>query len=212
MTPPSSFEPRPAMYENKLKNTIIYLIGHYAVGKLTIARAIAGATGARIFDNHLANNIIFSLIRGSDRTPLPDRVWNMIDVIRDQALLAMEELAPSDASFVLTNCLLESDPGDRAAYEKVERLASARRSVFVPVILTASDAAHSNRIGSPERAERLKMTDPIAAARKRQTTELLRVSHPNRLDVDTTDVQPVDVAHMIISHVVSSVSRLSQNS
>ncbi|NKC51605.1 hypothetical protein HED63_19565 [Ochrobactrum cytisi] len=93
-----------------MKNTIIYLIGHYAVGKLTVARAIVDATNARLFDNHLANNVIFSLIQVDGRTSLPERVWDMIGVIRDQALLAMEELAPSDASFVLTNCLLESDP------------------------------------------------------------------------------------------------------
>ncbi len=48
-----------------MRNTIIYLIGHYAVGKLTIARAIAAAADARIFDNHLANNVIFSLSRGT---------------------------------------------------------------------------------------------------------------------------------------------------
>src|SRR5687767_11810027 len=102
-----------------MQNTIIYLIGHYGVGKLTVANAICAATGARLFDNQLANNVIFSLIRADGRTPLPDRVWDMIDVIRSQALLAVEELTPPDASFVLTNCLLESDPGDRAAYDKV---------------------------------------------------------------------------------------------
>ena len=195
-----------------MKNVIIYLIGHYAVGKMTVARAIANTTDARIFDNNLANNVIFSLVRADGRTPLPERVWDMIGVIRDQALLAIEELAPSDASFILTSCLLESDPGDRAAYEKVEQLASARRSVFVPVILTASDAAHSDRMGAPERAERLKMTDAIAAARKRQSTELLSVNHPNRLDIDTTDMPPVEAARMIISHVARLAARLSQKS
>ncbi|MEL4377145.1 hypothetical protein [Brucella cytisi] len=195
-----------------MKNTIIYLIGHYAVGKLTVARAIVDATNARLFDNHLANNVIFSLIQVDGRTSLPERVWDMIGVIRDQALLAMEELAPSDASFVLTNCLLESDPGDRATYEKVEQLAIARRSVFVPVILTASDTAHSCRMASPDRAERFKMTDAVAAARKRQTTELLRVSHPHRLDIDTTDMPPVEAARKIISYAASLAAGLSRNS
>ncbi|OIS95115.1 hypothetical protein [Brucella cytisi] len=195
-----------------MKNTIIYLIGHYAVGKLTVARAIVDATNARLFDNHLANNVIFSLIQVDGRTSLPERVWDMIGVIRDQALLAMEELAPSDASFVLTNCLLESDPGDRATYEKVEQLAIARRSVFVPVILTASDTAHSCRMASPDRAERFKMTDAVAAARKRQTTELLRVNHPHRLDIDTTDMPPVEAARKIISYAASLAAGLSRNS
>jgi hypothetical protein len=183
-----------------MKNTIIYLIGHYGVGKLTIARAIEAAAGARLFDNHLANNVIFSLIRTDGRTPLPERVWDMIGVIRDQALLAIEELAPADASFVLTNCLIEGDPRDHAAYEKVKQVAIRRRSLFIPVLLTASDAAHASRMGSPERAERLKMTDATGAELKRRTTELFRISHPNRLDLDTTDLQPEHAAQAIFSH------------
>ena len=65
-----------------MHNTIIYLIGHYGVGKLTIARAICAATDARLFDNHLANNVIFSLIRADGKTPLPEGVWDLIDVVR----------------------------------------------------------------------------------------------------------------------------------
>lgn len=183
-----------------MRKTIIYLIGHYGVGKLTIAKAICSATDARLFDNHLANNVIFSLIRADGKTPLPERVWDMITVIRAQALLAIEELTPRDASFVLTNCLIEGDPMDRAAYERVEGVAARRGSVFVPVVLTASDAAHALRMASPERAERLKHTDVEGAEQKRRTTELLRIDHPNRLDLDTSDLPPADAARIIIEH------------
>jgi hypothetical protein len=183
-----------------VNNTIVYLIGHYGVGKLTIARAICAGTDARLFDNHLANNVVFSLIRADGKTPLPERVWDLIDVIRDQALLAIEELTPPDAGFVLTNCLLESEPGDRAAYDKVQALAARRGSVFVPVVLEASDAAYAARIPSPERAERLKHTDADSAERKRRTTELLRIDHPHRLDLDTTDLPPAEAARIIVEH------------
>ncbi|MEM6460437.1 MAG: hypothetical protein AAF724_00815 [Pseudomonadota bacterium] len=183
-----------------MKSTIIYLLGHYAVGKLTIGRIIASQTNARLFDNHLANNVIFSIIGADGRTPLPDRVWEMIDGIRDQAFQAIEELTPREVSFVLTNCLLETDPGDRAAYEHVEQLAARRSSVFVPVLLTASDAAHAARINSQERRERFKMTDAVLAEQKRRTTELLHVDHPNRLDLDTTDLSSLEAAKKIIAH------------
>ncbi len=183
-----------------MKNTIVYLIGHYGVGKLTIAKAICAATSARLFDNHLANNVIFSLIRADGKTPLPEGVWDMIGVIRDQAFKAIEELTPPETSFVLTNCLLESDPGDRAAYEQVKAVAARRGNVFVPVLLAASDAAHASRVGSPERAERLKHTDVESAAKKRRAEELLRVDHPNRLDLDTTHLPPAEAARLIIEH------------
>lgn len=184
-----------------MENAIVYLIGHYGVGKLTIARSLCTKTDARLFDNHLANNVIFSLIRADGKTPLPERVWDMIDVIRDQALLAIEELTPPEASFVLTNCLLESDPMDRAAYEQVEGVAARRGSVFVPVALHATEAAYAERIPAADRAERLKHTDVESAAHRRRTTELLRIDHPNRLDLDTTHISPDDAARTIIAHI-----------
>jgi hypothetical protein len=183
-----------------MNNAIIYLIGHYGVGKLTIGKAICAATQARLFDNHLANNVIFSLIRADGKTPLPEGVWELIDVIRGQAFKAIEDMTPSDTSFVLTNCLLESDPGDRAAYEQVEAVAIRRGNIFVPVLLRASDAAHASRVNSAERAERLKHTDVESAAQKRRTEELLRIDHPNRLDLDTTDLPPSEAARLIIAH------------
>ena len=183
-----------------MNNTIIYLIGHYGVGKLTIAKAICAATDARLFDNHLANNVIFSLIRADGKTQLPEGVWDLIGVIRDQAFRAIEELTPADTSFVLTNCLLESDPRDRPAYEQVQAVAARRGNVFLPVLLTASDAAHAARVGSPERAERLKHTDVESAAHKRRTEEMLRIDHPNRLDLDTTELPPAEAVRLIIAH------------
>lgn len=183
-----------------MNNTIIYLIGHYGVGKLTIARAICAATGARLFDNHLVNNVVFSLLRTDGKTPLPERVWDLIEVIREQACLAIEELAPPEESYVLTNCLVESDPMDHAIYQRVRAMAEKRGSVFVPVLLRASDAAHAARIPSPERETNFKQTDAETALRKRHTTELLLIDHPNRLDLDTTDLPPDEAARIIIAH------------
>ena len=183
-----------------MKNTIIYLIGHYGVGKLTIARQICAATDARLFDNHLINNVIFSLIRADGKTPLPEAVWDMIHVIRGQAFKAMEDLTSPETSFVLTNCLLEDYPGDRATYEQVQAVAARRGNIFLPVLLTASDAAYASRVNTPERAERLKHTDVESAGHKRRMEPLLRIDHPNRLDLDTTHLPPYEAAQTIVAH------------
>ena len=183
-----------------MQNTIIYLIGHYGVGKLTIGKTLVAQTGARLFDNHLANNVIFSLVREDGATKLDDKVWDLIGIIRRQALTAIEEIAPAERSFVLTNALMEEDPRDRDCYDEVVATAMKRGSTFVPVFLTASDAAHAVRIPSAEREERMKMTDAEVAARKRQATRLLEVDHPNRLDLDTTHLAPADAARMIVEH------------
>lgn len=182
-----------------MDNTIIYLIGHFGVGKLTIAGQICALTDARLFDNHLINNVVFSLIRADGKTPLPDRTWELIQIIRDQAVAAIEELAPPDYSYVLTNFLAD-DEMDRAVYLQMESLARRRGSTFVPVVLTASDAAHAARIPSADRQARLKHTDAPSAERKRREAPLLRFEHPNRLDIDTTELSPRQSAEAIIKH------------
>lgn len=183
-----------------MKNTIIYLIGHYGVGKLTVAKAICAQTGARLFDNHLANNVIFSLVREDGATPLPGRVWDLIMTIRRQALTAMAEIAHPDRSFVLTNALMENDPMDRVAYVEVEEVARRRGAVFLPVVLSASEVAFAARIPSAERESYLKMTDAAGATRVRTQKTLLRIDHPGRLDLDTTDLPPAETARRIVAH------------
>lgn len=183
-----------------MNNTIIYLIGHYGVGKLTIAKQICAATGARLFDNHLANNVVFSLIREDGSSPIPDSAWDIIMTIRREALRAMTEIARPEVSFVLTNALMEDDPIDHEAFAEVLDVARKRGATFLPVILTASDAAHAERIPSPEREERLKMTDATGAALVRQRRLLLQIDHPNRLDLDTTSLPPERAAQLIIEH------------
>ena len=183
-----------------MNNTIIYLIGHYGVGKLTIGKAICAATDARLFDNHLANNVIFSLVRADGSTPLPEGVWPLIMTIRRQALSAMVHLAGPQASFVLTNALMDDEQMDRQALDEVTEAARQRGGIFVPVFLTASDAAHAARIPSPERESRLKTTDAEKAERKRHTLPLVRLDHPNRLDLDTTHLPPAEAARLIIEH------------
>ena len=183
-----------------MRNTIIYLIGHYGVGKLTIGREICAATGARLFDNHLANNVIFSLVREDGATPLPQGVWPLIMTIRRQALSAMANLAGADASFVLTNALMDDDPMDRQALEEVMAVAGQRQATFVPVFLVASDAAHAIRVPSPEREQRLKATNAAGAERVRRSRDIISLHHPNRLDLDTSDLPPQDAARIIIEH------------
>lgn len=182
-----------------MENTILYLIGHYGVGKLTVAKAICAASGARLFDNHLANNIIFSLIRTDGKTPLPNSVWNYIWRIRIEAVNAIAELAPPEFSYVLTNALLDSD-FDRTAYQQIVDLAAHRGSVFVPVILTCSEEENQRRVAEPDRELNMKHTDPVSALQQRRATNLLPIDHPNRLDLDNTNLSPEEAAAQIIAH------------
>lgn len=182
-----------------MNNTIVYLIGHYGVGKLTVAKALCAATGARLLDNHLINNVVFSLVRVDGKTPLPETVWDRINGIREIAFDAIESLAPADYSYILTNALHDI-PVDREWFERTVELARRRGAVFVPVELGCDEAENARRIGTPDREANLKLTDADLAIARRREARLLPIRHPNRLSLDTTHLPPAEAARQIIAH------------
>jgi len=184
-----------------MKNVIIYLLGRYGVGKLTIGKALCAATGARLVDNHLINNVIFSLLRVDGKTPFPDGTWERIDQVRELALGAIETLANPEWSYVLTNAL-DDTPEDRAWYARVETLAARRQALFVPVELSCAPDENMRRIGTPEREAAMKHTD-VPSARERLAVRVLPVEHANLLRLDTTTLAPAQSAARIAQHIAS---------
>jgi hypothetical protein len=71
-----------------MQNTIVYLLGFAGTGKYTIAQELSRRTGARLVDNHLINNPVFSLIQVDGKTPLPeavsDKTWAIRHVVLDE--------------------------------------------------------------------------------------------------------------------------------
>jgi hypothetical protein len=181
-----------------MSNTIIYLLGHYGVGKLTAAKAICAATGARLLDNHLINNVVFSLIEADGKATLPDAVWDATNAIREVAFGVIEQLAPMHFSYVLTNSLTD-DPVDRQWYERAVELAAHRQATFLPVLLTCDEAEHARRLPTPERARNLKHTDVASGLERRRSVPLLPIDHPNRMTLDTTHLPPAEAAARIIA-------------
>lgn len=88
-----------------MKNTILYLIGFPGTGKYTIAKEIAALTGARLIDNHLINNPIFSVVRKDGRTELPKETWGYTRQIGDIVREAVVKLAPPEENFIFTNSI-----------------------------------------------------------------------------------------------------------
>jgi hypothetical protein len=78
-----------------MKNTIFYLIGYPGTGKYTIAKEIAALTGAVLVDNHLINNLVFSVVGAEGKAPLPAGVWPKIESIRRIVLDTIGLLGPS---------------------------------------------------------------------------------------------------------------------
>lgn len=184
-----------------MKNTIIYLIGFAGTGKYTIAKEIVALSGARLVDNHLINNPVFSLIRLDGMTPLPDGVWEKTWAIRHIVLDVIKEMAPPDYSFIFTNELNEGVAEDAKLFAEVEELARIMKSVLIPVRLMCDENELCRRILSSDRADRLKTMNADHARRKHRSSHILNVLHPNLLNLDVTNLEPIQAAQAIIKHV-----------
>ena len=68
-----------------LENTIMLLIGFAGTGKYTIGLELAGRTGARLIDNHLVNNPVFTVMNPDGLSSLPDGVWAKTNLARFRA-------------------------------------------------------------------------------------------------------------------------------
>lgn len=183
-----------------MNNTIVYLIGYAGTGKYTIAREIAALTGAVIVDNHLINNPVFSVVGVDGITPLPAGVWEKIAGIRRIVLDTIAELAQPETSFIFTNELYEGKQADRLLYEDIATLTAKRKGSFVPVILRCEPEELYRRVASPERAMRFKLRNADWTRESIRTYKLLHVDHRNSLELDVTNLSPVEAAQAIIAH------------
>jgi hypothetical protein len=183
-----------------MQNTIVYLTGYPGVGKLTVAKALCQRTGAKLVDNHMANNPIFSIIGADGVSPIPEAAWDRVKALRNVLFDTIRHVAPRAFNFVLTNVLLDDD-GDRALFDQVAELARQRASLFVPVALRCERQEHHKRIVAPGRAEyhkdaRVSGLDKLMAERP-----LLPIVHPHLLNLDVTHVSPADAATAILDHI-----------
>lgn len=183
-----------------MHNTIIYLIGFAGTGKYTIAKEICRLTNARLVDNHLINNPVFSLIRADGKTPFPESVWEKTWAIRHIVLNVIKDISPAEFSFVFTNELFDDDLYSQKLFSEIVELATNRMSKLIPVLLMCDEEELCNRIQSPERATRLKDTNADNGRKKIHSQKILRIKHPNLLDLNVTNLSALHAAEIIIAN------------
>jgi hypothetical protein len=139
------------------------MLGSPGVGKRTIALALARRTGAVVIDNQTVNIPVMALFDWDGRSLLPPQIWAYMSQIRGALLSALQDVAPRNLSYVLTNAL-EQDDESEALFTRVRDIATAREAPFVPVLLTCELQVQLRRVASEDRVARLKMSDPVHAA------------------------------------------------
>src|SRR5258706_14255956 len=174
------------MMNNEFENTMVVLIGFAGTGKYTIGRELCERTGAKLIDNYLIANPIFTVVNADGVTPLPAGVWDKIKQIRRTVYEAIRELSPPEMSFVFTVEWRENNPADLIAFTDLERLAAARRSRFIPIRLICGVEELCRRVVDPARVVMLKEISPELARKKSAEDAVLNVSHPNLRTLDVT--------------------------
>jgi hypothetical protein len=147
--------------------------------------------------------VIFSVLAVDGIAPLPERVWDRVEEVRDAVLRTIEALSPGEWSFVFTNVLSDGVPADERVVERLLELAVRRESRYVPVRLTCQTDEILARITRPDRRARQKWVDPIGARSFIETSPVLAISHPALLDLDVTSLPATEAAARILEHLES---------
>lgn len=187
--------------KTNLDNTIILLMGFAGTGKYTVGRALSNQTGAKLIDNHLINNSIFTAVNADGITPLRAEVWDKVKQIRRIVYDTIRELSPAGTSFIFTSELRQSNPADYVAFAEVRKLANARGSLFVPIRLVCDVDELCHRVVSPERRERLKSIDPEQARKRATEDAVLAPRHSNLRTIDVTTRSPQSTVAAILKEI-----------
>jgi len=187
-----------------LPPSIIYLLGSPAVGKFTVAKAIAEITGAVVVDNQLINTPIFALLTEWPDAKVTEGMWREIDFVRDAVFRMIEEVVPRSVSYDLTNAL-EDEPEAYVLYERVKKIALSRGSQFLPVVLTCEREEQLRRIPDPSRTQRLKIDNVDRARDYVESTLFFTPKEEDLLTIDTTLLEPHLAAEQILAKLSEQI-------
>lgn len=100
---------------------------------------------------------------------------------------------------MLTNVVVASDPRGPAVIERLRRLAFARSTKYVPVMLRCDLDEPRRRVSAPERAARHEWVDSDGVESFVTDEELLQ-PEVGVIDVDVTELTPSESATRILRH------------
>jgi predicted kinase len=191
----------------------IYLFGFAGSGKLTIAKEIAERWDCIVVDNHHVNNVIFALIDIDQHGQgnLPDAMWDHIIRVRHAAMDAIRDLAKPGRNFVFTNELIEGVDRHHVWFLEIAELAHDRGALFLPVRLLVDADELARRITSPEREEKLKLTNPDIAVEKAANEEVFRPEGYDYLELDVTHLEPAESAARILAELERRTNNTNTN-
>jgi len=173
---------------------IIHLNGMPGVGKMTVAKILAGRINARLIDNHLLIDLVTSVCERQNP--------NYQVMIKRIMKVVLEQVAETpDEIFIFTNALAAESRNDRERFEQIRRAAEKRKTPFVQISLTCELEENKRRIVSENRRLKGKLMNPddLDGLYKRYT-----IYHPpaeHRLTIETTGVPAETVSDEIRDYI-----------
>lgn len=176
---------------------LIHINGMPGVGKLTVAKILAGQFRMHLVDNH-------SLINAAYAAGFPHGSEGYLRNLRNITDVVYKELAANKdiPHIIMTNCLAyEYDP-DPARFAAIEKLALDRKEHFVPVLLSCSQEENQKRVVSPDRKNKQKLMNADMIGSYYQKYEIIHpADHPNQIQIDTTALSAEQTAAMVSNHM-----------
>ncbi|HEX7134013.1 MAG TPA: hypothetical protein VF228_15660 [Iamia sp.] len=183
---------------------IVHLLGYPGTGKRTIGAALVGLVPRDddrfvLVDNHLTSRSVLAALDTDPTVPIDPQVWTYVGDLRVHVLAAIEDMAPPRWSYVFTNYVVEDVPSK--SIPRLQTLAVARSSVYVPVVLHCDADELRRRVIGSDRAEQHKWIDPDGVLGDVASRTLVRPDSPHLLDLDVTSLMATEAAERVLAHI-----------
>lgn len=166
----------------------VHLNGRPGVGKLTIARELAGLMGARLIDNHSVYNVGLSLT--VFKSP---EFYEAVRGVRAVAARCIADL-PADTPLVMTNAHFADSDWGRENWDAFNGFARKRGLPLAVVVLDCSRAENMRRIVGESRIGKGALRDPDLIPAEGQGRPLLVDGGDRNLRLDVTDLSAMEAA------------------
>ncbi len=170
---------------------LVFIYGPPGTGKFTVAQRLAGRTGFKLFDNHASINAVLPYFAFG--TP---PFFRIVGTFRS---LMIEEAAKAGLDLIFT--LVYAHPGDDEHVADLTRQVEDNGSEILFVRLWCEEDELRNRLQTPARAERRKLTSVETLDELLKTYDLFSpVPDRESLAIDNTRLEPNAVVERIIGH------------
>lgn len=181
------------------KRNVVLLYGPPAAGKLSVGKELAKNDKTVLLDNHFFNNIVMPYVN-VEAESLSD-ISKTAYQIRTLFLDAVKKHHKKDQeNYVFTNVLFDCDD-DYKSVNELETFAKEIDADFIPIKLECSYDCLCKRLDTPERKQRLKLTDKNVLKDFLDNNKFAHVSHKNEISIDVSEKSLAQTVDCIKTHI-----------